>query len=261
MKSFTLLLAMAIVAITTLYPFTKAVQAGTLLPTLTLLQTAPMAQTDAPADVTNQPVVRSTWGQIKALYRGTTDRAVETTPETQIQKPGVRPAYVTPPQCYAWKFPFCGSWQLSCKYGCFLHTGQDNYAIDWNLPGTSDLWQPVLAPASGWQVWGGRYGAYGNSVVVSTGNSTYYRIAHMIQLRWPYQTRYVYQGQTIGWCGGTGVTDTQYPPHIHFSVRYPATYAGGGRISGSSVPQEGISNQWTLNTNAYYLSGQTCQSW
>ncbi|MEK7637603.1 MAG: M23 family metallopeptidase [Patescibacteria group bacterium] len=260
MRRFILLLAMAITAITALYPFTSTVQADTLLPTLTLLQTVPLAQTDTPADVTAKPAVRSTWGAIKALYRAET--AIEQSPtQSTVQKPGAGTMAAAPSWCWNWKFPFCGSWQISCKYGCFLHTGQDQYAIDWNLPGNSDLWQPVFAPASGWQVWSGRYGAYGNSVVVYTGNSTYYRLAHMVQLRWPYQTRYVYQGQTIGWCGGTGVTDTQYPPHIHFSVHYPATYAGSGKISGSSVPQEGISNQWTLNTGAYYPSGQTCQSW
>ncbi len=81
MKRFTVLSAMAILAITTLSSLIPVVQADTLLPTLTLLQTAP-------ADVTAKPVVRSTWGAIKALYRGET--ATDQSPEqSTVQKPGV----------------------------------------------------------------------------------------------------------------------------------------------------------------------------
>ncbi|MEK7637605.1 MAG: hypothetical protein AAB402_04455 [Patescibacteria group bacterium] len=70
MKRCTVLFAMAIFAVTAPYPFTSTVQADTLQSTLTLLQTVPLAQTDTPADVTAKPAIRSTWGAIKALYRG-----------------------------------------------------------------------------------------------------------------------------------------------------------------------------------------------
>ncbi len=219
-----------------------------LLPVMAFAQTTP-AETQK----------TSSWGAIKALYRGTASPAESTSSSWagRIDKMEAGTAASSPSWCWNWKFPFCGSWQISCKYNCYLHTGQDSYAVDWNLPGDSDRGQLVVAPASGWQVWSGPHGGYGNSVVVFTGTSTYYRLAHMDWLAYPYQTRYVYQGQILGTCGSTG---GNYSPHIHFSVHYPATYLGGGRISGPSVPQEGISNKWTLNTWSYYSSEQYCQS-
>lgn len=259
MKRFLFLIALALVAGIVQYSHPSTAQADTIPSILITLITS--VQTDV-ADQNTAP--NATWGQVKSIYRGNKPQAY--TPEqaeasaARIQKPGATTNGMCPAQCFMWRFPFCGSWQIYNKYGSGYHTGQDLYAIDWNLPGESDLNQPILAPASGMIVWSGdAKNGYGNQVVVDTGNGIFYRVAHLNWLRFSNARQYVLQGQTLGGCGRTGGTSTG--SHLHFVVYAGASYLGSGRVSGYSVPQEGINGQWTLNIYAYYPSGQVCRSW
>jgi len=237
---FTLLVLTVVVGL--LFSFTPAVAQDSLATSETSITTDQLVQPQE---------FPTTWGRIKDLYRmKDTSERTERGLETQSICPGM---------CtMRFKFPFCGSWSITRKYGTVTHVGQDYYAIDWSLPGETDFNQPVLAPASGTIVWSGLYGDYGNQVIVDVGNGMLYRVAHLNWLRFPNARRYVYQGQTLGGCGHTGNSDGS---HIHFAVYANSAYAGGGRISGQSVPQEGISGQFVLIKGSYYPSYQTCMSW
>lgn len=93
MKRCPVLFAMAILAITTLYSFIPVVQAGPLLPTLTLLQTAPTGNTDV------KPVKNVTWGQVKAIYRSNSqepNNPQNSTSTSRMVKPGGTQKAVAP---------------------------------------------------------------------------------------------------------------------------------------------------------------------
>lgn len=164
-----------------------------------------------------------------------------------------------------WKFPFCGSWSISCGYGCSAEHGDGSYctsknyhAVDWNLAGETDYGQLVVAPASGTVKFSGSNGGYSIAVVVDAGGGYFYRVSHLIDES-VYRVRegqYVTQGKILGLCGRTGKATGS---HIHFSVHYPASYSGGGAICGPSVPQNGISGAWDLRGGIMYGSNQYCQ--
>ncbi|MFH1207504.1 MAG: M23 family metallopeptidase [Patescibacteria group bacterium] len=158
-----------------------------------------------------------------------------------------------------WKFPFSGSWQISVGYdgnGCYgydkYHTGSERFAIDWNLPGWADNGKPVLAAASGWVKFASSNGCWGNTIVVEAGGGKLYRVAHLsginVRAGW-----WVPRGYVLGWAGNTGCSEGS---HLHFSVYYPASYAGYGNVSGPTIPQNGISGQNDLRICSYYSSGQ-----
>ncbi len=163
-----------------------------------------------------------------------------------------------------WKFPFCGTREITCKYGCGYHVGNDYYAIDWNLPGWNDFNQPVVAPASGTVKYVGSRSGYGNVVEVDAGGGYFYRLAHLNSFG-VQAGQWVSQGAYLGATGNTGISSG---PHIHFAIYYPAMWSSGTIIQvgsniwghGMSVPQEGLSGQSTLSIGPYYASGQACQS-
>ncbi len=202
------------------------------------------------ADDQAPPVVtKSSWGQIKALYRPAPSDQPSVAPQAGVKKPGVEPAAST---CYGWKFPFLGTWQISCFYGCGAHVGQDYYAVDWNLPGWQDYGAYVLAPAGGRVLFAGGWGDYGNTVVVDAGYGRLYRVAHLSSFGVAANMS-VAQGAILGRCGSTGRSSG---PHIHFSVHSPASWGGGGKINGPSIPQNGISGQYNLYEWGWYPSYQ-----
>ncbi|MFH0829032.1 MAG: M23 family metallopeptidase [Candidatus Kerfeldbacteria bacterium] len=205
------------------------------------------------ASAQERPVNRSSWGAIKALYRGNTENPSETQQiepsQLGVKKPGVQPAAIT---CYGWKFPFVGRWQISCFYGCGAHTGNETYAVDWNLPGWQDYGAYVVAPAGGRVLYAGWWGDYGNTVVVDAGYGRLYRVAHLSSFGVGANMS-IAQGAILGRCGNTGQSSG---PHIHFSVHSPASWGGGGRINGPSIPQSGISGQYNLYVGGWYNSYQ-----
>lgn len=171
-----------------------------------------------------------------------------------------------------WKFPFCGSWQISVGYGgpvCSggndgYHSGNDFYAIDWNLPGSQDNGQPIPAPASGYVRASNWDNCAGNYVIVDAGGGMFYKILHM-RSRGVTVGQWVNVGSYLGECGGTG--SCCQGSHVHFSIYYPAVWSGGRIVQngnniwghGMSVPQNGISGQYNLGLCNYYPSGQSCQ--
>ncbi|MBU0963877.1 M23 family metallopeptidase [Patescibacteria group bacterium] len=169
-----------------------------------------------------------------------------------------------------WRFPFCGRWQISVGYGgsgCYgnssYHTGNDFYAIDWNLPGEADYGQPVPAPAAGYVRASYWDNCAGNVIVVDAGGGWMYRLLHL-RSRAVRVGQWVNVGSYLGQVGNTG--SCCQGSHLHFAIYYPAVWAGyikplGSNIwgHGISVPQNGISWQNDLRLCNYYPSYQRCQ--
>jgi hypothetical protein len=139
---------------------------------------------------------------------------------------------------YPWGYDLPTNWGnhlLTCGYGCDYHNGSNFYAVDLD---TYDR-ECVPAPGSGYVMfagWDPSNSGYGNQVIVKGssiggGQSFLYRIAHFDALSvvpgW-----WVDKNRTLGLAGRTGNATGS---HVHFSI-HRGTHAGGGRISGDSVP-------------------------
>lgn len=268
MKWLLSMIAMALCAIILQYSYPSTATAGTVPSTLITLITS--VQTDAGADVNDPAVIKTSWGNMKRIYFGdcvpTSSMTQDSTSAARMAKPGAVTNGMSSYSSYiaSWKLPFCGSWQISCIYGCSsYHQGNDFFAVDWNLPGWNDFNQAVPAPAAGVVKYAGWRSGYGNTVEVDAGNQYFYRIAHLNSIGVS-TGQWVNQGSYLGACGNSGASQG---PHIHFAVYFPARWAGYIQKAGDnpwghgmSVPQEGMSGQYSLREWSYYASGQYCQS-
>jgi len=156
------------------------------------------------------------------------------------------------------RLPFTGGEVWSCDQGNYTDPSnvlgnenpthrQDNigmdYAWDFNWGDTSnaDEGKPVIAPAAGtvvyakWgDIWKQAQGqwvkdGWGYTVIIDyhdpTDNS-HGKVCHLLSNLTVKVGDWVKQGQTIGYCGGTG----GYPPHIHYQTQ------NRGDINGQSIP-------------------------
>ncbi len=132
------------------------------------------------------------------------------------------------------KLPFSAGqiWSITVGYGgSDYHQNDDFYALDFNLPGDSDLGQPILAAASGEIFYAGWMNGYGWTVIIDHGYGYKTRYAHLNLA--PTVSGRILQGQEIGKCGSSGGTSTG--PHLHF-VMY---FNGGPEIP---EPMSGYAN-------------------
>lgn len=124
------------------------------------------------------------------------------------------------------RLPFQGedNWGITCGYhgyyygawddDCDAHTGTDDYALDFNLPGSDDCGEPIVAIASGEVTFAGGNPAtgYGYYVDVDHGDGHVSRYAHLDSISVS-DGDFVLQGQTLGTCGDTG---DAFGCHLHF---------------------------------------------
>ncbi len=143
---------------------------------------------------------------------------------------GSSKALATPPDI---GLPFMAGdtwWCAQGWNGSVSHSGED--AWDYNYgTGANDLGYPLLAPDSGRIVFAGRSkqqsGAnspYGNVVLIDYGDGYYGRLAHQTEIVVSVGEK-VEKGQVVGFCGTTGVTDDQWPSHIHYNTQGTANPA------------------------------------
>lgn len=131
------------------------------------------------------------------------------------------------------QLPFMAGDDWWCAQGWNGTTSHDGEAAwDYNYMGGQDLGYPVVASGSGQIVFSGRAkksdgsnSPYGNVVLNSYGSGYYGRNAHLVEMI-VQKGEYVFSGQAIGLCGGTGVTNTQWSPHIHCDTQRTSNPAG-----------------------------------
>jgi murein DD-endopeptidase MepM/ murein hydrolase activator NlpD len=113
---------------------------------------------------------------------------------------------------------------------------------------------PVYAPQAGYVMFSGKYGGYGNVVVLNHGNSLFTVYGHNSQLLVKAGDS-VGRGQTISLVGSTGRSTG---PHLHFEVHYnqqymnPVTYLSylqqSGMVLAQAVPQPQSYNTATTSS-------------
>lgn len=129
---------------------------------------------------------------------------------------------------FTWPVPSCT--YITSRYGQRVHpvtgeVGKMHYGLDIGAGSGST----IVAADGGTVIVAYEYGGYGNCVMIDHGNGYTTVYGHMSSIAvGTYDT--VYQGQTIGYVGSTGVSNG---PHCHFEIRYngscidPADYFGG----------------------------------
>lgn len=146
-----------------------------------------------------------------------------------------------------WHWPFSGCRYISCGYGQGAHTGQDHYAIDWNLAGSADCGVGVYTPITSWIKYAGWKSGYGNTIIGQSDEGYLWRVAHLKNISVSAGQR-CGKGRKLGTVGNTG---NSTGCHLHFVV-YKGSYSGNGNISGYSVRQNGIDNDWDLRVGWRY---------
>ena len=109
----------------------------------------------------------------------------------------------------------CGAYYITSLAGNRVHpvTGEMRYhsGIDIGVPNGDPIW----AAAAGTVTMAGWNGNYGNCVMVTHGNGYTTVYGHLSGIAVSYGQS-VNMGQTIGYCGSTGLTTG---PHLHFEIR------------------------------------------
>ncbi|MBQ3373260.1 MAG: peptidoglycan DD-metalloendopeptidase family protein [Oscillospiraceae bacterium] len=109
----------------------------------------------------------------------------------------------------------CGAYYITSLAGNRIHpvTGESRYhsGIDIGVPNGDPIW----AAAAGTVTMAGWNGNYGNCVMVTHGNGYTTVYGHLSGIAVSYGQS-VNMGQTIGYCGSTGLTTG---PHLHFEIR------------------------------------------
>ena len=114
----------------------------------------------------------------------------------------------------------CGTYYITSLAGNRIHpvTGESRYhsGIDIGVPNGDPIW----AAAAGTVTMAGWNGNYGNCVMVTHGNGYTTVYGHLSGIAVSYGQS-VNMGQTIGYCGSTGLTTG---PHLHFEIREGGSY-------------------------------------
>ena len=109
----------------------------------------------------------------------------------------------------------CGTYYITSFAGTRIHpvTGQSKYhsGIDIGVPQGDPIW----AAAAGTVTMAGWNGNYGNCVMVTHENGYTTVYGHLSGIAVS-SGQYVNMGQTVGYCGSTGLTTG---PHLHFEIR------------------------------------------
>ncbi|MGP4063046.1 peptidoglycan DD-metalloendopeptidase family protein [Halobacillus sp. H74] len=117
----------------------------------------------------------------------------------------------------AWPAP--GIKGISSDYGMRTHpvTGIVSFhnGVDFNLPGSADLGNPIAAFREGTVIYAGFNGTYGNCVIIDHGDGMTSLYAHLNKIKTSVGTK-VEPGQRIGDLGTTGRSTG---PHLHFVIK------------------------------------------
>ena len=109
----------------------------------------------------------------------------------------------------------CGTYYITSLAGYRVHpvtgAGRSHTGIDIGVPNGDPIW----AAAAGTVTMAGWNGNYGNCVMVTHGNGYTTVYGHLSGIAVSYGQS-VNMGQTIGYCGSTGLTTG---PHLHFEIR------------------------------------------
>ena len=120
-------------------------------------------------------------------------------------------------------------WRIECGYGCNLHTGQDAFAIDFNIQGDHDRGLPILAAADGVVDAVGERVDYGHYIDLDHGDRYVSRYAHLNEAPTLIAGSRVLQGQQIGKCGDSGIATGV---HLHFAL-----YRRSGQVLSAELPE------------------------
>ena len=109
----------------------------------------------------------------------------------------------------------CGAYYITSLAGYRVHPvtgeGRNHTGIDIGVPNGDPIW----AAAAGTVTMAGWNGNYGNCVMVTHSNGYTTVYGHLSGIAVSYGQS-VNMGQTIGYCGSTGLTTG---PHLHFEIR------------------------------------------
>lgn len=216
---------LAMLCTLTLFTPVPFAQAGTL--DLTTLSTT-ILTTAAPADQTSPPV-KTSWGQLKIIYRDDTTQPNQA--PTAIQKPGVGTAILSGGVYVAWPFNYLnpktawrgyegdysgGGWIYNTcgQSQIWSHSLSDKYARDLSRLVGSSAGVPIYASRTGIVIFSGWSGGYGNTVVIWVpGENIQIRYAHLQEIgAWG---GYIAQGWYVGRVGNT---PGGFAPHLHMVV-------------------------------------------
>lgn len=233
MKRFTVVLAMAIVAVTLLYALPSNAQ------------------------VSDKPVINGTWGHLKQIYRGnqpvpySAERdSTATSERSQMARPGAGTLAIVGGVYLTWPFGtsksewigwtgdktsggnipnYCGD----PRYTINSHTLGDYYARDLRRYDGNQAHQPIYASTGGYVLVAGINGCYGYSVIIwDPTRNIEIRYSHLSSVN-PYvgPNMSIRQGALIGYVGGTGCNGIEsFSPHLHMVVYKNLTYPTVGQI-------------------------------
>lgn len=256
MRRYTLLFALALVAGITQFSLPSTVKADTALSSLTLTLAV-----EAQADGTAQPTVRqSSWGALKAIYRGDRDdtsnnATQDSTSATGLVKPGADMNVLSGGVTVAWPFGtpktdwrgwtgdktsggsipnYCGDRNTTIN----SHSLGDYYARDLYRNDGQQAHQPIYASTGGYVLLAGKNGCYGYTVIIwDPTRGLEFRYSHLSSVN-PYvgPNMSIRQGALIGWVGGTGCGGVEsFTAHLHMVVYKNLPYLKIGQICSGSA--------------------------
>ncbi len=150
----------------------------------------------------------------------------------------------------ALQYPFCGTWQIQCAYGCNLHTGQYNsFAIDWanRTPGGATWDAPIYAAHDGTVVYAQTDSVGSNTLLLRSDDGNYVSMYGHLNSFSRGVGNHVVAGEEIGKAGASGATSA----HLHFA--FGQYYYTGNVWAWTGIAPEPMSGQtgfvnWQYNT-------------
>ncbi len=109
----------------------------------------------------------------------------------------------------------CGAYIITSTFGDRTHPVTGDYRFHSGVDIGCPNGDPVWSAASGTVIMAGWNGNYGNCVMISHDNGYVTVYGHLSSIAVS-EGAYVGGGQTVGYCGSTGLTSG---PHLHFEIR------------------------------------------